>query len=170
MQYREQRLVVDNTTLAADEMFAVIEPLWWKADIYNGERAYEESLVEFSRPQRLCLAIEWYRAEVNNGGHDQFYFNSTGIVWRDALAGFTELGLDDFAAVLNESANRLGGDPPLDREERQTLMDAMEAQFDDLDDRFYALEAKRRLDRVMLEYMRSRPNDFLFDGVVRKPD
>ncbi len=83
---------------------------------------YERSLAGFSGPQRLVFAIHWYRAEVNNGGHVQFYSNSTGIVWRDALAGFEAMGLSDYAAVVRDSARLLGGDPPLDREKREGVV------------------------------------------------
>lgn len=107
MKYESVRIRVDQEVLLGDDTFAVIEPVWWKANIYDGPDAYEASLAPFTRYQRLLFAILWYQAEVNNGGHDQFYFNSTGIVWRDALAGFELLHLDAFASVLRESAQRL---------------------------------------------------------------
>ena len=58
----------------------------------------------------------WYIAEVNNGGHDQFYFNSTGIVWKDALAGFGELGIDEAVEIIQEQLDayqpNFGKGPP----------------------------------------------------------
>ena len=46
----------------------------------------------FSLPQRYVFAIQWHIGEVNNGGHYQFYDNSTGIVWEDSLKGFEVIG------------------------------------------------------------------------------
>jgi hypothetical protein len=63
----------------------VIDPLWWSVSIHDGPKKYEADLGHFSYPQRYIFAIQWYVAEVNNGGHNQFFFNSTGIVWKDAL-------------------------------------------------------------------------------------
>lgn len=161
---------IDRSVLDGDDAFYPIEPVWWTANIYDGEEDYERSLAGFSRPQRLVFAIHWYRAEVNNGGHDQFYFNSTGIVWRDVLAGFEEMGLGDYAAVVRESARLLGGDPPLDRAKRQEILDELgpelDDKFDDLDSRYYNLEAKHDLSKALLVYMRGHARDFEFDGTV----
>ncbi len=103
---------IDRNVLDGDDAFHPIEPVWWTANIYDGEQKYERRLAGFSRPQRLVFAIHWYRAEVNNGGHHQFYSNSTGVVWRDALAGFEEMGLPDYVAVSRDSAQLLGGTHP----------------------------------------------------------
>lgn len=56
--------------------------------------------------------------EANNGGHDQVYFNSTGIVWKDALKGFEEIGHQQAYNILEQSAERIDGNPSLDRSKR----------------------------------------------------
>jgi hypothetical protein len=106
--------------------------------------------------------------EVNNSGHNQFYSNPTGIVWRDVLAGFELLRLADFAAVARESARRLGGAPPLEREVRREVLARLRPEFADLDDRFYQVEQVVDLGAEMLAFGRSYPEDFAFDGIVRK--
>lgn len=169
MNYESVHIRVDREVLLGNDAFKIIEPVWWTADIYHGPDAYEASLAPFSRAQRLLFAIQWYRAEVNNGGHDQFYSNSTGIVWRDALAGFELLNLDALAAVLRESAQRLGGEPSLDRSARTEAMAKLQPDFDDLDDQFYRLEQSMDLDAEVLKFARSHPEDFWFDGIVQKP-
>lgn len=161
---------IDRSVLDGDDAFYPIEPVWWTANIYDGEQQYERSLARFSRPQRLVFAVHWYRAEVNNGGHVQFYSNSTGIVWRDVLAGFEELGLSEYATVVRDSARLLGGDPPLDRAKREEILDGLGPEFDDkfdeLDTRYYDLEGKQDLDKALLVYMRKHSKDFEFDGTV----
>jgi hypothetical protein len=168
MRYESVHLRVDPDVLRGDDAFAVIAPVWWTANIYRGPGEYEASLAAFTLAQRRLFAIWWYRSEVNNGGHDQFYYNSTGIVWRDALAGFELLGLENFAAVLRESARRLGGTPPLEREARQEAQARLLPAFADLDARCYQLERVVDLDAQMLAFARSHPEDFAFDGVVRQ--
>src|SRR5262245_27409852 len=91
---------VDDTTIAKGNSQTVIHPVWWRANIYDGPVAYERSLEQFSRGQRHVFAIIWYLNEVNNGGHLQFYSNSTGIVWKDTLAGFEALGVLRAANIL----------------------------------------------------------------------
>ncbi|HTT98122.1 MAG TPA: DMP19 family protein [Rhizomicrobium sp.] len=160
---------VDDATLDGDDPMKMIDPVWWTVDIYNGAKSYASSLQTFSKPQRLTHAMLWYLAEVNNGGHHQFYSNSTGIVWRNALEGFEEADLPDVAALVLESALRLGGTPSSDREERLHQLHATRADFDDLDDQFSSIERANAINEGILDYVRYHRADFYFDGVVRKP-
>lgn len=86
--------------------------------IYDGEEQYQRDLEGFTAPQRYLFALQWYLAEVNNGGHDQFYSNSTGIVWEDAMNGAREMGMEELYGIIRESADRMGGKPAKEREDR----------------------------------------------------
>lgn len=168
MKMERVHVLIDQKMIATtDNPFSLIEPVWWGANIYDSYKDYESSLAKFSRGQRLFFAIQWYAEEVDNGGHDQFYSNSTGIVWADALKGFREIGFSEAEAILGESAKRMGGQPPFDREERNKVLDVKMPKFKDLDDRFYKVEAN--LDAKMLDYARKHPKEFLFDGVIERP-
>jgi hypothetical protein len=162
---------IDDTVIATGDPMKVIDPVWWLATFYDGPDAYEESLKRFSKSQRLIWAMFWYVSEVNNGGHDQFYSNSTGMVWRDAVEGFEMLGVSEIAALLFESALRMGGSPSLDREARERQLEETNANFDDLDDQFYEIENSGAvdLDAIMMEFIRANATDFYFDGMVKKP-
>ena len=107
-------------------------------------------------------------AEVNNGGHDQFYFNSTGIVWQDALAGYRAVGLQEAALILEQSAARMGGKPSLERETREEQLDSLKPDFDDLDDRFYKLQKAVDFERAMMKYILNHRSAFYFEGDVEK--
>ena len=164
-----EHVVVDDAVIDRKDPYEVIDPVWWTADIYEDERRYNETLAGFSREQRYVFAVAWHLAEVNNGGHEQFYSNSTGIVWKDALAGYREIGLAAAASLLEESAARMGGNPSLDRETRQRQLDSLEPDFEDLDRRFYELQEKVKFDDAMMKYIVSRREKFYFDGDVRMP-
>ena len=171
IKYKEEMVVIDDGIIDKGDTFQVIEPLWFSVNIYDGEDKYLNDLKQFSIPQKYVFAIYWYRTEVNNGGHDQFYFNSTGIVWKDALDGFGEIGLEGFQSVLKESIKRMGGNPSMDRDERQEqLLDKMQADFEDLDTKYYQLEQESNLDLALLEYINQNRESFYFDGLVKKPD
>ena len=66
------------------EAVQAIEPMLEMINLENAE-AYEQSMQPYTRPQRLIFAVEVYMAEVYNGGHEQFFFNSSGVAWQDAL-------------------------------------------------------------------------------------
>lgn len=167
MEYKISKIVVDESKINSNDVYAIIEPLWWSVSIYDGEEQYLEDLKQFSEPQKYVFAIEWYMSEVNNGGHDQFYFNSTGIVWEDALKGFKEIGLNDNYEILLESANRLGGYPNKNRMDRQDQLDKYEPEFDDLDRRLY--KSEQNIEEVLLNYIRENKQYFLFKGKVKIP-
>jgi len=164
-----EHIRIDDEVIDKGDPWAVIDPVRWATNIYDGEAEYNNSLAAFSKEQRFLLAVNWYVAEVNNGGHDQFYYNSTGIVWKDALTGFREMSPDEAAAILEESVKRMGGNPSLNRETRWEQMDAYNPTFDDLDDRFYDLEDTINLDAVMQEYIAQHREAFYYEGDVTKP-
>ncbi len=163
-------MTVNDETLSEDDSFALIEPVWWVGDIYGSVNDYEESLAQFSTPQRYLFAMHWYMSEVNNGGHDQFYFNSTGIVWPDALSGFEAIGLDEAVNIIQETIARLGNQPSRDRYERQDQLDRSSADFTDLDDRFYELQNRVDMNQLMMDYAREHASSFYFDGDVEVLD
>lgn len=168
MKYENIHLRVDDATIAAGDLSEIMRPVACTANIYDGPAEYEQSLRNFSKAQRLVFALQRYDSEVNNGGHDQFYFNSTGIVWRDALEAYNAIGALGIADILQQSAERLGGSPSLDRGERQQQMSELAPTFNDLDNRFYA-ESSADVDRRVKSYIRARPADFYFDGFVEIP-
>lgn len=168
LRYETVHVRIDDATIASGDLAEIIEPVRSIADIYEGPEHYERSLRRFSQVQRFIFAIDWYRAEVKNGGHHQFYSNSTGIVWKDALEGFRALDAIEFAKILEESATRLGGSPSLERTQRNDQLDRLDPDFNDLDDRFYKAEGKLGLDRLLIEFIRAHAADFHFEGDVRR--
>jgi hypothetical protein len=168
MEKVTQHITIDDQVIDGDDAYAVIDPVWWIANIYDGEQEYTESLKALSQEQRYLFAVIWHIEEVNNGGHDQFYFNSTGIVWQDALAGYKAIGLEEAAAILEESAARMGGSPSLDRQTRQEQLDAWQPDFEDLDDRFYSIQETVDFNETMMTYIKQHRDAFYFDGDVEK--
>lgn len=165
---REVKFEIGDREIDGDDYFAVIEPVYWTVSIYDGVDQYENDLAKFSTEQRLLLAFHWYMSEVNNGGHDQFYLNSTGIVWPDALEAFTRFGFPEVAAIIRESANRLGGNPSLDTEVRQKQLDQMNIDFEDLDDQLFELQEQTDFDPKIIEFIRAHREKFRFSGLVKK--
>jgi hypothetical protein len=161
-------ITIDDQVINAGDPYDVIDPVWWTANIYGDWHKYDDSFKIFSEEQRYLLAIAWHVAEVNNGGHHQFYFNSTGIVWQDALAGYKAIGIEAAAGILNESAELMGGSPSLNRWIRQRQLNDLQPNFDELDDRFYDLQETIDFSEVMITYIKQHRDAFYFDGNVEK--
>jgi hypothetical protein len=160
----KRHLVVDRTVIATNDLWKITEPVMRSA-VFDNEDLYEKGLKRFSPPQRMLAAMCWYEAEVSNGGHHQFYFNSTGTCWCDALAGFEAARMTERAAILRESAQRLG-DVPLDwMKRRDRLADFSPNVFSDLDDRFYNAH-EHPSDAGLQDWIEAHTAELLFDGYV----
>jgi|GEM_PF-1410906 len=122
----------------------------------KAESRGESSLTETER--RLCAA-HGLDGEVNNGGFDQYFFNSTGDSAEVALAGLKDMGAVAVAALL-ERAMAVFPDskPPADRERRHELMQEMESRskpvWDQCDSEFY--DCKEDIDALCLAYAKKK--------------
>lgn len=155
------RIVIDDEFInSMTDPFTVVEHMERSVNISDGIPAYEDTLKSFSLPQRYVFAITNYIREINNGGHDQFFFNSSGILWQDALKGFALMGAHKNANILKQAGERLGGAPSRDQDERQDALEELEPDFDDLDDLYYAYEAETM--GVLLRYIRANAKDFYY--------
>ena len=172
MEYSKKLFVVDEKLINSNDPQAVIDPVWWSVSIYDGEEIYEEALKHFTVPQRHVFAIQWYSAEVNNGGHDQFYTNPTGIVWEDALKGFEAIGAFENVNIVKESAIRMGGYPSKNQDERNDQLEQAYVNsddlFGDLDDLYYKSESD--MYTLLNAYIIANTKDFLFSKEVNIPN
>lgn len=160
------RTPIDAAFIATRSPWEVVEPMWWSVSMFDGPQQYERDLQRFSREQRLLFACMCYIGEINTGGHEQFYANSVGIVWRDALAGFQAFGEHEVARILQASVERMGGAPSLDRSERFAVLLSLRPDFRDLDECFFRLESRRPLQDSLARTMRRNPSAFLMSGLV----
>ena len=92
---------------------------------------------------QLLVCIWGVEADVNNGGFDQFFFNSYGGLGPAASAALRAIGASQMAEIVDEAIARFGpGGVPEDRDARQTRLLALTeddgVSFDDLDRRFWA--------------------------------
>ncbi len=150
----------------ADDYWFVVDPMWEKGDIYQTYDIYEKSLSEFTSFQKYLHAVVWLVAEVNNGGFDQLFFNSTGIVWNNACKGFEVMGIYEVVDILKKVEILYGKSPSFVRQERWNEMEhntKWHQEIDELDSEFYALED---FDSKIVEYIKGNASQFLFEGEI----
>jgi len=163
------QLEVNSATIASGDPYEVINPIWWTASFYDDLASYEESLRGFSKQQRHVWAVLWYCSEVHNGGHDQFFDNSTGVVWPDALEGLIAIERSDLLDILMRAVARFSLSPSREGEERREQMSRDRVTFDELDPEFWNACRAISIDKALMDYIRSQPEAFYFSGVVRRP-
>jgi hypothetical protein len=163
-------LVVDDSVISSGDAMKIIEPVWRTVDIYGSKEKYDIGIGKFSEPQRAVFAVMWYRGEVGNGGHSQFYSNSTGIVWEDAMKGFELIGIVDGKKIIEESVKRFGERPSFAIEKRLEILESRDIDFEDLDSRLYALDSSVNFSRRILNYIQKNKSSFYFSGNVIVPE
>lgn len=165
------RTITVEEIQATDDMWTINEPAYWTINIYGSYDDYIETSKRFTLEQRYLNAICWYFAEVNNGGHHQFFYNSTGIVWEDALAGLRLFKMDELAENLQSVINYFGGSVPFDRAERWTILQDWENEaelFDFLDEKD---DAVYEYDGIFEDvFVHENPHLFVFDGTYTIPE
>jgi HEAT repeat protein len=114
--------------------------------------------------QRLYSAVYMCDSEINNGGFAQYFVNTSGDRWRDALDGFKAMGFKERLNILNEAIGLFGVDgPSTDRRDRQNQLSKLfkrnEAIFEALDSRYY--ESREVVEVLATRFALENPKAFL---------
>jgi hypothetical protein len=118
------------------------------------ERLSDIDPTRLTQSQRRLRALGGLRAEVNNGGFHQYFFNSTGDLVADAADAAETAGVSELASVIRRALDLLHVQDAADRAARQTALEDLDPeQFADIDDDYYAIEASIDLDAAMRRLM-----------------
>jgi hypothetical protein len=129
----------------------VIERFCGSVEIHDGPATFLQGSMCLPEAARHLFAIWWCDAEVCNGGFDQFFSNSTGVLAPEAAEGFRAVGLLECADVVKAAIERFAEPYPRDGAARKAALKAMRLPgekrrqwdpFNELDARYY--EAKNR--------------------------
>jgi len=109
--------------------------------------------------QRGLVAVCDLRQEVNSGGFDSYFRYWGGNSALDAAVALQGLLGQDWVDLLKEAMDLLGPEYPIAQPARENLVDArdLDDQFEDLDNRFYALESSTDADARLNEYLSITP-------------
>ena len=126
------------------EILAGVEP--WEV-VKDGWE--DRKFVALTQAQQYYMAVADYHGEVCNGGHRQYFYNSSAGHYGEAIAGLRAMGLAGKATILEKAAGAFaGGKPPLAWEPRRELVVAFarpaEAVLARADDAYFESEKKPR--------------------------
>jgi hypothetical protein len=164
VDFRVSRSAITSGMEPSEVAWVVIKPMW------NGLKTpYEPDprLGEATPGQRAVYALTWLESEVSNGGFEQYFWNSTGFLWPEAIEGARLLGASEYEAILRAAGSVFpGGRPSRNRAERQEVVDHLSAadsdRLSDLDNRFFALldDRERTLSLYFKRYIDRHPDEF----------
>jgi hypothetical protein len=113
--------------------------------------------------QRAILSLTIFIREIDNGGFEQFFHNSSGDIVVEVIAGFVCLGSPENAEVVRQALRFFGpGGATASRSTRCDVLERTsraerEAYFEPLDKKFYG---EKRLWPLFRRYLDQHPDEF----------
>lgn len=124
-----------------------------------------ENVSKLTKGQQAVFSTWWLEAEVNNGGFNQFYFNSTGKYAAMAEKGFKTIGalkLSELTSlankIFNENKERIEG---FDDGTLEGFSESYnENPLNDLAPQFYELYDLENISELRIKYIRENTSEF----------
>lgn len=128
---------------------------------------YGENMTTLNEQERIFYITQQLEMEVNNGGFSQFFYNSSGDFSNELVKAFEEIFAYHTAGICQKAIDAFGREIPVDRDEREELLDELEGEeadkldeiLSECDDAFY--EYKEDLTKLNYEYVMRNKEAFI---------
>jgi hypothetical protein len=122
-----------------------------------------EKLNQLTNPQKVFYYIYILEGEVNNGGFNQYFFNSSGEHTHQALDALKQIKASHLAGLLEKAiATWPNKEVPVNTMKRRSLLqelgDDINPVLDKLDDEFY--QSTDSLSLLLLNYVKANKRHF----------
>jgi hypothetical protein len=129
----------------------------------NARSSYGERLERLSAEEQVFYICNLLEEEVNNGGFDQFLYNSSGNYAHRVEACLRIIGANKTTDICRTAFSAYGKPIPQDRAKREKFLDKMENDeisdiLSDCDDQFY--EYPDPLEELCYQYILSHREKF----------
>ena len=129
----------------------------------NEKTQYGEDVSVLSEEERIFYITQTLEMEVNNGGFNQFFFNSGGNFSNELVEAFTAIGAEATAAICQKAIAAYGCEIPTDWFARQDMMEKLASdEIDEIhwecDEAFYAYEDN--LDELNYNFVMNHKEQF----------
>lgn len=127
------------------------------------DRVESSGLSSLTGPERVLFSVWGAAGQIENGGFDQFFYNSSGDYAAEAVEAFRAIGAVAKAAVIARALALFpNAAPPRDRDERIGALDALTARagedvFESLDEAFYA--SPEDVDAMLAVYVQAHDDE-----------
>ncbi len=117
-----------------------------------------------SQPQKHYFTVFCYHGEVNNGGHSQYFVNSSGDHWKDAIKGLKAIGANSRLNILDEATRLFGSKGPSeDNSKRHQQISGFSSRQDqllgELDGKYY--ECDENIEVLLSRYAIAHKEHFI---------
>jgi hypothetical protein len=133
-------------------------------DKFIGELCdYGDDFAKLTEHQKLFYLNQNLEREINNGGFNQYFCNSSGDTAHETILSLKAIGADKTADILQKAIDQFPNKAvPKDRDERTEIVEQIEEVADkvwrDLDQKFYEYEDD--LNTLNIEYVKKHKDFF----------
>jgi hypothetical protein len=125
--------------------------------------SWGDKLEQLTEPQKNLYFNQNLEREINNGGFNQFFYNSSGDFAHETIKSLQTIDAVITADILQQAINQFPNSSiPKDRTERQGVLERIEekanAVFEQLEQKFQAYEDN--LTELNLTYVRKNRSSF----------
>jgi len=129
------------------------------------EKEYE-TVMSWNKSRQAIYMIWALEAEVNNGGYNQFYFNSSGQFYKHLPDALKLVGANKFADLTIRANETFEKENPKITQHQDGTLEGFSKSYDDnplnqFDDEFYDLYKTENLQQIQVDYIRQNKKDFI---------
>jgi hypothetical protein len=127
------------------------------------DKADKSGFASLTPEQKHYEAVMEADGEIDNGGLAQYFGNSSGDDWREAVAGYQTMGMKERFSILKEAAAMFGPEGPSTNQQTRDeqlakLYRQNDKAFDVLDNRYF--DCKEVIDAWTTRYVLDHPDSF----------
>jgi hypothetical protein len=133
-------------------------------DNFIGELCeYGDDYSKLTEQQKLFYFNQNLEREINNGGFNQYFYNSSGNYAHETVISLKEIGANKTADILQKAIDEFPNkNVPKDRDERIEVIEKIEDnannKWEELDKQFYQYEDNLNL--LNIEYIKKNASSF----------
>lgn len=125
-----------------------------------------ETVMTWNKSRQAIYMIWLLEAEVNNGGCNQFYFNSSGQFYKHLPEALKLVGALKFSALTEQANSTYEKENEKITKHRDETLEGFSKSDEDnplneYDDKFYELYQEENLQKIQVEYIRKHKDEFV---------
>ena len=124
------------------------------------EKEYE-TVMSWNKSRQAIYMIWVLEAEVNNGGYNQFYFNSSGQFYKHLPEALKLVGANKFADLTKRANDTFEKENPKITQHQDGTLEGFSKSYENsplnkFDDEFYALYKAENLQEIQVEFVKKK--------------
>lgn len=161
----ENSLTDQTIDTTSDDMLlqVVYDNLFHKLLAAHGKEY--EIVMSWNKSRQAIYMISQLEAEVNNGGYNQFYFNSSGQFAKPLPDALKLVGATKFADLTERANKTFEKENSKITEHQDGTIEGFSKSYENnplnkFDDEFYKLNETKKLQKIQVDYIRKNKKHF----------